>query len=78
MKQIFLTVFSSSVTLLQEKSKKILDIWTKSNTFPSPVLTRLRGLVKDSEKGAYHSLHMSSLSISSARVIHSFFARICE
>ena len=48
---------------LQEKSKKILDIWTKANTFPTAVLSRLKDLVKDAEKGAYHKSYMSSLSI---------------
>ncbi|KAG0709368.1 hypothetical protein DFH29DRAFT_842119 [Suillus ampliporus] len=33
----------------KEKTKKVLDIWTKSNTFPSPVLTRLREIT-DSRK----------------------------
>ncbi|KAG1880487.1 hypothetical protein C8R48DRAFT_684230 [Suillus tomentosus] len=33
----------------KEKTKKVLDIWTKSNTFPSPVLTRLREMM-DSRK----------------------------
>ncbi|KAG1767174.1 hypothetical protein EV702DRAFT_1147761 [Suillus placidus] len=33
----------------KEKTKKVLDIWTKSNTFPSPVLARLREMV-DSRK----------------------------
>ncbi|CCM02540.1 uncharacterized protein FIBRA_04642 [Fibroporia radiculosa] len=32
--------------LLQEKCKKILDIWAKSNTFPSAVLGRLTQYVK--------------------------------
>ncbi|KAG1740035.1 hypothetical protein EDB19DRAFT_1709923, partial [Suillus lakei] len=33
----------------KEKTKKVLDIWTKSNTFPSPVLARLREMM-DSRK----------------------------
>lgn len=33
----------------KEKTKKVLDIWTKSNTFPSPVLARLREIM-DSRK----------------------------
>ena len=41
----------------QEKAKKVLDIWLKSNTFPSAVLSRLHKLVKESkEKGACHVL----------------------
>lgn len=69
-------IFSFSALHSQEKSKKILDIWTKSNTFPSAVLTRLRDMVKEAEKGAYHNSHMCSLSIPSARVIPAIFARI--
>jgi len=57
----------------KEKTKKILDIWIKGNTFPSSVLTRLTDVVKDAEKGAYHSLTPRSLSISSARVIPAIF-----
>ena len=40
---------------MQEKAKKILDIWAKSNTFPSAVLSPLFTLVKEAEneKGAY-------------------------
>lgn len=39
---------------LQEKTRKILDIWTKNNTFPSSVLTRLGEFTKGSlQKGAY-------------------------
>ncbi len=38
----------------QEKTKKILDIWTKSATFPPPVLTRLENVLKgDDAPGAY-------------------------
>ena len=37
-----------------EKCKKILDIWHKSNTFPSAVLARLHKVVKEADKGAYH------------------------
>ncbi len=40
---------------MQEKAKKILDIWTKSNTFPSAVLSPLSALLQqaEEEKGAY-------------------------
>ncbi len=45
----------ASFSYSQEKTKKILDIWVKSNTFPSAVLARLHKLVKGTaEKGAYH------------------------
>ncbi|KIK98186.1 hypothetical protein PAXRUDRAFT_824149 [Paxillus rubicundulus Ve08.2h10] len=36
----------------KEKTKKVLDIWVKSNTFPSAVLTRLRDILSDVQKGA--------------------------
>lgn len=42
---------------LQEKSKKILDIWVKNNTFPSAALERLSQLLKNSEKGACRILY---------------------
>ncbi|KAG6332378.1 hypothetical protein ID866_6710 [Astraeus odoratus] len=51
----------------QEKTKKVLDIWIKSNTFPSAVLTRLRDMLADTPKGAYHDRNTYPLSISSAR-----------
>ncbi|KAF8845101.1 hypothetical protein BDN67DRAFT_962030 [Paxillus ammoniavirescens] len=34
----------------KEKTKKVLDIWVKSNTFPSAVLTRLRDILSDVQK----------------------------
>ncbi|KAH8833110.1 hypothetical protein DL96DRAFT_1523421 [Flagelloscypha sp. PMI_526] len=34
----------------KEKSKKIVDIWTKGNTFPGPVLSRLSERIKDPDK----------------------------
>ncbi|KAK7025213.1 hypothetical protein R3P38DRAFT_2953338 [Favolaschia claudopus] len=34
----------------QEKSKKILDIWSKGSTFPSSVLVRLKDVVNETEK----------------------------
>ncbi|KAH0836719.1 hypothetical protein J3R83DRAFT_8448 [Lanmaoa asiatica] len=34
----------------KEKTKKVLDIWVKSNTFPSTVLTRLRDVLSDVQK----------------------------
>ena len=42
--------------LLQEKTKKIIDIWTKARTFPVPLLERLSGLISGvSVQGAYQS-----------------------
>lgn len=35
--------------VLQEKTVKILDIWTKANTFPPAVMTRLIGLTQTGE-----------------------------
>ena len=49
--EVFLTYF---LLLLQEKTKKILDIWVKGNTFPSAILARLTDVVKETAKGAYH------------------------
>ena len=49
----------------QEKAKKILDIWTKSATFPPAVLTRLENVLKgDDAPGAYLVSISCSLSIS--------------
>jgi protein NRD1 len=43
------------VLRFQEKAKKILDIWTKSTTFPPAVLTRLENVLKgDDAPGTYH------------------------
>ncbi|KIJ65586.1 hypothetical protein HYDPIDRAFT_87899 [Hydnomerulius pinastri MD-312] len=60
----------------KEKTKKVLDIWLKSNTFPSAVLTRLRDILSDVQKGAYQNLNMCPLSISSACVILAIFAGV--
>ncbi|KAF9006109.1 hypothetical protein BDQ17DRAFT_1423815 [Cyathus striatus] len=35
---------------IQEKAKKILDIWAKGNTFTSTVLSRLSSVLKETEK----------------------------
>ena len=51
--------------IFQEKAKKILDIWTKSTTFPPAVLTRLENVLKgDDATGAYLVSISCSLSIS--------------
>lgn len=39
--------------LLQEKTKKVLDIWVKGHTFPSDVMSRLQKLFTEAVKGAY-------------------------
>ena len=41
----------------------MLDIWAKSNTFPSAVLARLRDILSDIPKGAYQNPNMWPLSI---------------
>ncbi|KAG1808718.1 uncharacterized protein BJ212DRAFT_1382796 [Suillus subaureus] len=40
----------------KEKTKKVLDIWTKSNTFPSPVLTRLREMMDSRKESVKNSM----------------------
>ncbi|KDQ61538.1 hypothetical protein JAAARDRAFT_30988 [Jaapia argillacea MUCL 33604] len=47
---LFQDMISSGVAEAKEKTKKVLDIWIKSNTFPSIVLTRLADLLKGNEK----------------------------
>jgi hypothetical protein len=50
--------------VFQEKAKKILDIWTKSTTFPPAVLTRLENVLEgDDAPGAYLVPILCSLSI---------------
>ncbi len=61
-------------SFLQEKTKKILDIWVKANTFPAQILSSLTKTVKDSEKGAYHYPAMYSLSTFPTYTTPSFFA----
>ncbi|PPQ69826.1 LOW QUALITY PROTEIN: hypothetical protein CVT26_014204 [Gymnopilus dilepis] len=39
----------------KDKTKKILDIWVKGNTFPSSILSQLSDVLKGTEKGAYSS-----------------------
>ncbi|EGN96834.1 hypothetical protein SERLA73DRAFT_185019, partial [Serpula lacrymans var. lacrymans S7.3] len=43
---LFNDLISTRNQEIKEKAKKVLDIWIKSNTFPSAVLTRLRELLK--------------------------------
>jgi len=61
---------------VQEKTKKILDIWIKANALPPAMLKRLGDIVKDKaadQKGAYRCLTVSwSLSIRSAWRTHDF------
>ncbi|KAL4246335.1 CID domain-containing protein, partial [Abortiporus biennis] len=62
LESLFQDMLSSDHPDAKEKTKKIYDIWVKSNTFPSAVLGRLSKVLKGSgDKGAYHIL-MCSLS----------------
>ncbi|KAI5123206.1 hypothetical protein M0805_003972 [Coniferiporia weirii] len=51
---LFQDLLISGIPEAKEKTKKILDIWTKSSTFPSNVLTRLSalGVAAEIPKGA--------------------------
>ncbi|KAL5492593.1 hypothetical protein ACEPAI_4040 [Sanghuangporus weigelae] len=67
---LFQDVLSSGIPEAKEKTKKVLDIWTKSNTFPADVVTRLGILSKAASegsepglKGAYYVSYFMSLSI---------------
>lgn len=51
---LILDMMSSEKPEAKEKTKKILDIWTKNNTFSPSVLARLADIAKDTHKGAYH------------------------
>ncbi|KAJ6619886.1 hypothetical protein B0H10DRAFT_1127585 [Mycena sp. CBHHK59/15] len=68
---LFQDMISAGTPESKEKTKKVLDIWSKGNTFPSAILARLKDVVSETEKGAYHSCGMYSLSI---RVIHHIFS----
>ncbi|KAF8513432.1 hypothetical protein BU17DRAFT_95419 [Hysterangium stoloniferum] len=51
---LILDMVSIGTTEAKEKTRKILDIWTKNNTFPQSVLTRLADVAKETpHKGAY-------------------------
>ncbi|KAG8974716.1 hypothetical protein FRC05_006876 [Tulasnella sp. 425] len=41
-------MIATGTTEAKEKTLKVLDIWTKANTFPAPVLARLTGYTRDS------------------------------
>ncbi|KAH7915283.1 hypothetical protein BJ138DRAFT_1142104 [Hygrophoropsis aurantiaca] len=49
---LFQDMISANNPETKEKTKKVLDIWIKSNTFPSAVLTRLRDMMTDVQKEA--------------------------
>ncbi|PIL24679.1 hypothetical protein GSI_12563 [Ganoderma sinense ZZ0214-1] len=46
---LFEDIATAGTNDLKEKAKKILDIWAKSNTFPSAVLSPLYALLKQAE-----------------------------
>jgi hypothetical protein len=43
---------ANSCALIQEKSKKVMDIWAKGSTFPPPILSRLERILKG-DNGTY-------------------------
>lgn len=47
---LFHDMISSGPPEAKEKTKKVLDIWVKSNTFPPAVLARLADIVKEADK----------------------------
>ncbi|TFK39832.1 hypothetical protein BDQ12DRAFT_681310 [Crucibulum laeve] len=47
---LFQDMISSDGTEAKEKSKKVLDIWSKGNTFPTPVLSRLSKVLEGEGK----------------------------
>ncbi|KAG7445041.1 uncharacterized protein BT62DRAFT_898140 [Guyanagaster necrorhizus] len=71
---LFQDILSVGKEEFKEKTKKILDIWVKANTFPAQILSSLTKTVKDSEKGAYHYPAMYSLSTFPTYTTPSFFA----
>ncbi|KAF9045662.1 hypothetical protein BDZ89DRAFT_942711, partial [Hymenopellis radicata] len=62
---LFQDMLSSGHQEFKDKTKKILDIWTKGKTFPETTLSRLTKLLSVTNKGAYLKLDMYSLSTSS-------------
>ncbi|KAI0629380.1 hypothetical protein C8Q77DRAFT_1143609 [Trametes polyzona] len=48
---LYQDLLSTNNDSLKEKAKKILDIWTKQNTFSSAVLSPLYAMLKQTEKG---------------------------
>ncbi|KAL0575180.1 hypothetical protein V5O48_006774, partial [Marasmius crinis-equi] len=46
---LFRDMVATKTPELKEKAKKVLDIWTKGNTFPSAILTRLGGVIEGKE-----------------------------
>ncbi|KZT21581.1 hypothetical protein NEOLEDRAFT_1139198 [Neolentinus lepideus HHB14362 ss-1] len=72
---LFQDMVSSGSPEAKEKTKKVLDIWVKSNTFPSAVLGRLTEILKEAGKGAYRDSYNFPLSTPPAPVI---LAMICR
>jgi len=52
---LFQDMVTSGSPESKEKTKKILDIWVKGNTFPPAILSQLSNILKSTDKGAYHS-----------------------
>ncbi|KAF8202289.1 hypothetical protein BJ912DRAFT_436157 [Pholiota molesta] len=55
---LFQDLVTSGSPEAKEKTKKILDIWTKGNTFPPVILSQLADVLKDTQKGTYHNIHV--------------------
>ncbi|KAF8448957.1 hypothetical protein L210DRAFT_2637023 [Boletus edulis BED1] len=62
---LFRDMISLDSSEAKEKTKKVHDIWVKSNTFPPAVLARLGDILSDVQKGAYQNQNMWPLSIPS-------------
>ncbi|EPQ56260.1 hypothetical protein GLOTRDRAFT_138043, partial [Gloeophyllum trabeum ATCC 11539] len=72
---LFHDMISSGPPEAKEKTKKVLDIWVKSNTFPPAVLARLADIVKEADKGAYRDPSFSPLSTPLRPVILAMISR---
>ncbi|KIO24683.1 hypothetical protein M407DRAFT_8809 [Tulasnella calospora MUT 4182] len=64
-------MIATGTTEAKEKTLKVLDIWTKANTFPAPVLARLTGYTRDSTHAATDNANNqpSSSTISTAAAL---------
>ncbi|KAF8216614.1 hypothetical protein K438DRAFT_1703646 [Mycena galopus ATCC 62051] len=47
---LFQDMISAATPEAKEKTKKVLDIWSKGSTFPSAILVRLKDVVNETEK----------------------------
>ncbi|KAJ7130637.1 hypothetical protein C8R44DRAFT_67078 [Mycena epipterygia] len=55
---LFQDMISAATPESKEKTKKVLDIWSKGSTFPPAILVRLKDVMSETGKGAYHSQHV--------------------